>query len=82
MIVSMGPHAKRVLEEALQLPLEERAKVAADLIASVDGAPDLDAESAWAVEIERRARRALSGESRGTDWPAVRKRVEDSLPPR
>jgi hypothetical protein len=30
------------------------------------------AERAWAVEIERRARRALRGESKGRDWSSVR----------
>jgi len=49
---------RRLLAEALQLPVAERAQLAADLIASIDGEPDEDAEAAWAKEIARRAARA------------------------
>lgn len=69
----------RILDEALQLPLAERARVAAELIASIDGATDPDAENAWAAEVEKRARRALAGESVGEDWEIVRQRVSDRL---
>ena len=68
----MSETARQILEEALRLPLDERATVVAELIASIDGEPDADAEQAWAIEIERRARRALRGESAGRDWPSVR----------
>ena len=41
----------------LSLPTEERAALAHDLIASLDGeAADPNAKSLWATEIERRAR--------------------------
>lgn len=73
---SMSERARHVLDEALRLPLTERAKLAAELLASVDGEPDADAEAAWALEIERRAERALSGESQGKDWPIVRAEIE------
>ena len=69
----------RILDEALQLPLSERAQVAGELIASIDGPPDPNAEKLWATEIERRARRALTGESLGEDWEIVRQRVSDKL---
>jgi hypothetical protein len=64
----MSDQARLILEKALRLPLTERAAVAAELIASMDGEPDADAEEAWAAEIERRAARAISGESTGRDW--------------
>jgi putative addiction module component (TIGR02574 family) len=44
----------RVLQEALALSADERAELAAALIASLDGPADPDAEAAWAAEIERR----------------------------
>jgi putative addiction module component (TIGR02574 family) len=72
----MSEQAHKVLQEALQLSTEERARLAAELIASVDGEAEEDAEAAWAAEIERRARRALSGESKGEDWDVVRSRIE------
>jgi hypothetical protein len=67
----MSDEARQVLEEALRLPLMERAAVAAELIASMDGEPDTDAEKAWAAEIERRAARATGGESNGRDWDSA-----------
>ena len=71
-----------LLKEALRLPLRDRADVAAELLASLDDeAPDdLEAaEKAWAIEIERRGRRVLAGESAGLPWEDVRQRLEDRL---
>ncbi len=77
----MSTRAKELLEGALQLTLEERACLVSELIASIDGEPDEDADRAWADEIERRTRRAISGESTGTDWEVVQARIESKLPP-
>ena len=52
----MSERARKLLENAMQLPLSERAGLAADLIASLDGEPAEDVEAAWASEIEKRAR--------------------------
>lgn len=43
-----------VLTEILRLPAEERARLALELLRSLDGEPDPDAASAWDAEIERR----------------------------
>lgn len=78
----MTSKAADLLREALALPIQERADVAAELLASLDDAPADDAaavEAAWAVEIERRARRVVAGESSGTPWPEVRRRAEAEL---
>jgi hypothetical protein len=50
--------------------------VVSELLASIDGDADADVEEAWAAEIERRADRAMRGETRGTDWPTVRSAIE------
>jgi hypothetical protein len=50
----MSKMSQQVLDEALQLELSERAELAAELLASLDGQPDKDVEVAWVVEIERR----------------------------
>lgn len=71
-----------LLEEALRLPVRDRADVAAELLASLDDEPPDDpeaAEKAWAVEIERRGRRVLAGESVGLSWEEVRPRLERRL---
>lgn len=70
-----------MLREALTLRPEDRADVAAELLASLDdaNADTADVEAAWAAEIERRARRVLTGESAGIPWEEVRRRADDEL---
>ena len=78
----MTSRAQEVLREALSLPIDQRADVAAELLASLDdvGSEDLaEVEAAWAAEIERRARRVLAGESAGISWEDVRRRAEAEL---
>jgi hypothetical protein len=72
----MSDGARHVIEEALRLPLVERSTVIAELLASLDGETDPEAEEAWAAEIERRALRALNGESVGKDWETARAEIE------
>ena len=49
------------LSELLRLPVEERAKLAMELLRSLDGEPDADAAAAWDVEIERRGAEVDAG---------------------
>jgi putative addiction module component (TIGR02574 family) len=70
---------QKLLEDALRLELTERAELAAELLASLDGERDEDAEATWAAEIERRAARARSGDDPGKPWPEVRNRIRDGL---
>jgi broad specificity phosphatase PhoE len=71
--------SEHILREALELPQSERAEVAVELIASLDGETDPDAASAWAEEVEQRARRALAGQNNAEDWPDVRQRIDQRL---
>ena len=74
----MTSEAQDILRQALALPANQRADVAAELLASLDEGPPSDraeVEVAWAREIERRARRVMSGESAGEPWEDVRARV-------
>jgi putative addiction module component (TIGR02574 family) len=64
-ISRMGAEARQILEKALGLSEHERADLAAELMASLDGEPDADAEKAWAAEITSRAERALRGDTVG-----------------
>lgn len=78
----MTPRAQELLREALTLPVAERADVAAELLASLDDAEresPAEVEAAWAAEIEKRARRVMSGESAGVPWEEVRRRAEAEL---
>jgi len=60
-----------LLEQARLLPLSQRAELAAELLSTMDGEPDPGAAQAWALEIARRAERAIDGVSQGEDWEAV-----------
>jgi putative addiction module component (TIGR02574 family) len=73
----MTSRAEDLLREALALSDGERAELAAELLASLDGGaedPD-EVEAAWAAEIARRAGRVLKGESAGEAWSDVRQRI-------
>jgi len=55
--------ANYLLREALRLPPEARAKLAGELISSLDdSAPDSDRDVAWAAEIRRRIDAYEAGE--------------------
>ncbi|MCL2725777.1 MAG: addiction module protein [Polyangiaceae bacterium] len=63
----MNARAKKVLGEALQLPITERADLVHELLTTLDGDVDADAEDAWGEEIDRRVQRVLAGE--GVSYP-------------
>jgi putative addiction module component (TIGR02574 family) len=77
----MSNRAQELLREALTLSPDERADVAAELLASLDESTEnpSEVEAAWAAEIERRAHRVLSGESAGEAWEDVRDRIARRL---
>jgi putative addiction module component (TIGR02574 family) len=77
----MTSRAEELLREALMLSPDDRADVAAELLASLDHEETnlADVEAAWAAEIEKRARRVLAGESSGIPWDEVRRRAEAEL---
>ena len=75
----MSKTGQKVLDKALQLEIAERAEVAAELLASLDGERDEDVQAAWAAEIERRAARARSGEDTGSPWAEARDRARNTL---
>jgi hypothetical protein len=75
--------AHRILEEALRLPFDERADVAAELLRSLDEAESTlsqeEIQRRWAAEITRRANRVLRGESVGRDADEVLASIESKL---
>jgi Putative addiction module component len=71
--------AKSVLGQALQLPRGERADIARELIASLDGDADADVDNAWLEEAERRRREASEDPTLLEDWTTVRERIAARL---
>ncbi len=72
----MSKATESVLQDALLLPVPDRAELAAALLASLDGEPEEDVEAAWVEEIERRVDRIRSGEAGGRPWSAIREDLE------
>ncbi len=78
----MTIEVEAVLREALALPDRDRADLAAELLASLDPPAADDpatVQAFWREELERRAKRVLSREASGEDWPTVRQRLTDEL---
>jgi len=72
---------KDVRALALDLPPEERARLAHELIVSLDADADDPAEvqAAWLQEVESRLRDIDDGTVELVDWPEVRRRVLERL---
>ena len=58
----MARPVPQVFDDALALGEDDRAKLAAKLVESLDGEVDADAGDAWAAEIERRLARIDAGQ--------------------
>ena len=72
----MSNAALDVLADALRLEPESRADVAAELLASLDGPAEADAEAAWDAEIERRIAAIDAGTIPLEPWAEVKRRIE------
>jgi len=60
--------AKQLLVEALRLSDEERAALAGELIQSLEGEIDTDAEAAWSAEIRARLDGVDAGRATTIPW--------------
>jgi putative addiction module component (TIGR02574 family) len=68
-----------VLVEALRLDDDSRAELAAELLASLEGPADADAERAWDLEIERRIEAIEAGTVPLEPWDVVKRRIEKDI---
>lgn len=75
----MTKAAEAILADALKLTVDARAELAAELLASLDGPADSDAEEAWAAEIARRVAAIESGTVKLEPWDEVKRRIERDL---
>jgi putative addiction module component (TIGR02574 family) len=66
----------KILPELLKLPARERARLATELVQSLDQSVDPDTAEAWLEELDRRAREVASGAAKLEDWAKVRRRIE------
>jgi putative addiction module component (TIGR02574 family) len=70
-----GNLSQELLNDAMRLPEEQRAALAAALIESLDDGVDENAETAWSVEIARRLHEVESGHVSTIPWPQARKMI-------
>jgi putative addiction module component (TIGR02574 family) len=68
--------ADALRDELLALPLQERARIASDLLASLDSeaVDEAEVEELWSVETQRRAAALESGEARTLTWDDIQVR--------
>ena len=71
----MSDAARKLLQEVLALPEDERLELASDIIASVEGPRDADWDDAWLAELDRRTEAAKTRGESGSDWTDVRSRI-------
>jgi putative addiction module component (TIGR02574 family) len=64
-----------LLSSALALPAKERAKIAHELLRSLDDGTDADAAEAWVAELEQRARDVRSGSVATEEWASIKARL-------
>ena len=64
-----------ILQDALELPPDARAALAASLLDSLDQAVDEDAEAAWQSEIATRLKELDEGRVRLVPWVKARRQI-------
>ena len=67
-----------LLAEALRLPRRERARVAEELLASLEEPAD-EVAAAWAAELERRSREVAEGRVQTVAWETARTEILKEL---
>lgn len=77
----MPRDAFALLKDALTLPAEARAALAASLLESLDTELDENAEEAWRQEIRRRLQEIDSGAVRLIPWQHAQRRLKARLQP-
>ncbi len=70
----------RVLEDALTLTTDDRARIAPELIHSLEP-EDAEASAAWSREMRRRVDEIEAGTAELEDWETVRARLEAASRP-
>lgn len=63
----------------MKLDVDERARLAADLLKSLDGEHEDDIAAAWALELERRLHGIDSGTEKLVSWDEVRDRIDRTI---
>lgn len=68
-----------ITQAAMTLPEQDRAKLARDLVASLDGPADVGVAESWDAEISRRIHEVTSGNAKLMDPDDVIARARDRI---
>lgn len=74
----MAVDPENVRDQALSLPTEARARLAVDLLRSLDDEIEPDGaeyDAAWGIEIEERLRAVDAGQVKPVPWAEARERI-------
>lgn len=77
----MTKATEAALAHALRLGVDERAELAAELLAGLDGPADPGAEAAWEAEIKRRVEAMDAGSVALESWEDVKRRINSEIQP-
>jgi putative addiction module component (TIGR02574 family) len=61
--------------QVLRLPRQERARLAEELLVSLEDADDEAVAAAWACELERRSREVAEGKVQTVEWGVARAEI-------
>jgi putative addiction module component (TIGR02574 family) len=67
--------SRQLLDDALRLPADQRAALAAALIESLDQHVDANAEAAWSAEIARRLQDVQCEATNTVPWSEARQMI-------
>ena len=67
-----------ILEQVLRLAPTERARLAADVLSSLEE-PEEEIAAAWTAELERRSEEVADGRVHPVDWDTTRLEILEEL---
>jgi len=75
----MSPKSAELFKQALELSVEERADLAAQILESLEASDDPSVQAAWQAEIERRMADIDSGAVKPISLDEFQRRLKSSL---
>jgi putative addiction module component (TIGR02574 family) len=70
---------EELLAQVLELPRQERARLAEEVLSSLEEHDDEDVAAAWAGELGRRSREVAEGKVQSVDWESARTELVKEL---
>lgn len=68
-----------ILAQVLRLPRPDRARLAEELLSSLEEADELEVSAAWVPELERRSREVAEGRVEAIEWGIARTEILNEL---